>query len=228
MGRSSGYRDVVTSPPDPSPDPSPASSPDSFLDQPVRGFLSQIAARTPAPGGGGAAAVTGAMAAGLVAMAARFSERQLPSAGDLADQADELRRRVAGLADEDAKAYTAVLEALRLPRDAGDAGRRREARRHAALLGAAAVPLEIAEIGARVAAMAVRVAEDGNRNLRGDAVTAAQLAAASARSAASLVDINVRLGELDPELSRRAAQAMADAGKAADRVMSTERAGQEP
>jgi formiminotetrahydrofolate cyclodeaminase len=204
------------------------SPPDSFLDQPVRGFLDQLAARTPTPGGGGAAAVTGALAAGLVAMAARFSAT-LPGAGDLADQADELRVRVASLADLDARAYAAVLAALRGP---GEADPRREAEREAqrrkALLGAALVPLEIAEIGARVAAMAVQVAEAGNQNLRGDAVTGAVLAAASARSAACLVDINVGLGGLDPELSRRAAQATANAGDAAGRAtMSTERAGKD-
>ena len=186
----------------------------------MRGFLDQLAARTPTPGGGGAAAVTGAMAAGLVAMAARFSASRLPGAGDLADQADELRRRAAGLADLDAQAYAAVLDALRLPREAGQ---RREA-----LLGAAVVPLEIAEIGAEVAQLAVRVAEAGNPNLRGDAVTGALLAAASARSAACLVDINVGLGGLDPELSRRAVRAVADADDAAERTtMSAERAGQE-
>ena len=191
------------------------SFPDSFLDQPVRGFLEQLAARTPTPGGGGAAAVTGAMAAGLVAMAARFSARQLPEAGDLADQADRLRFMAAQLADMDARAYTAVL-ATRGPE------------RKEALLAAAMVPLEIAAIGARVAGLAVRVAEAGNPNLRGDAVTGAVLAAASARSAASLVDINVGLGGLDPELSRRAAQAAADAGDAAEQAtMSAERAGQE-
>jgi formiminotetrahydrofolate cyclodeaminase len=180
----------------------------SLLDQPVRGFLDQLAARTPAPGGGGAAAVTGAMAAGLVAMAARFSARQLPGAGELADQADELRRRAADLAEADAWAYTSVLEALRLPREA--------AQRREALLGAALVPLEIAEIGAEVAQLAARVAEAGNPNLRGDAATGAVLAAASARSAACLVDINVDLGELDPELSRRAARAVRAAADADD------------
>jgi len=195
----------------------------SFLDEPVRGFLDQLAARTPAPGGGGAAAVTGAMAAGLVAMAARFSATRLPGAGELADEADELRRRLAQLADLDTRAYAAVLEALRLPEGTSQ----REVQRQEALLGAALVPLEIAGIGARVAAMAVRVAEAGNPNLRGDAVTGAVLAAASARSAASLVDINVRLGGLDPGLSRRAAQAAADAGDAADQVLNTERAAQE-
>ena len=79
-------------------------------------------------------------------------------------------------------------------------------------------PLEIAALGAQVAGLAVRVAEAGNPNLRGDAVTGAVLAAASARSAASLVDINVRLGELDPELSRRAAAFAGDAASSAERV----------
>ena len=184
----------------------------SFLDEPVRGFLDQLAARTPAPGGGGAAAVTGAMAAGLVAMAARFSATRLPGAGELADEADGLRRRLVQLADMDARAYAAVLEAFRLPAEDGQ----REARRREALRGAALVPLEIAGIGARVAAMAAQVAEAGNPNLRGDAVTGAVLAAASARSAACLVDINGGLGGLDPGLSRRAAQAAADAADAGD------------
>jgi methenyltetrahydrofolate cyclohydrolase len=183
----------------------------SFLDEPVRGFLDQLAARTPTPGGGGAAAVTGAMAAGLVAMAARFAATQLPGVGELAEEADELRCRLAQLADLDAQAYAAVLEALRLPREASQ----REVQRQEALLGAALVPLEIAGIGARVAVMAARLAETGNPNLRGDAVTGAVLAAASARSAACLVEINVGLGGLDPGLSRRAAQAAADAGDAA-------------
>ena len=187
----------------------------SFLDQPVRGFLDQVAARTPAPGGGVAAAVTGAMAAGLVAMAARFSATQLSGASDLADQADKLRLMAAQLADMDARAYAAVLDVFRRR---GDADQAWEAQRREALLAAATVPLEIAEIGARVAELAVRVAQDGNPNLRGDAVTGALLAAASARSAASLVDINVRLGGLDAELSQRAARAATDAGAAADRA----------
>lgn len=192
----------------------------TFFDQPLPGFLDQLAARTPAPGGGGAAAVTGAMAAGLVAMAARFSVAQLPGALDLAEQADRLRYQVTQLVDMDARAYAAVLDARR---EGGDL--------RMALLGAAHVPLEIAGIGARVAQMAARVASAGNPNLRGDAVTGAVLAAASARSAACLVDINAAWGELEPWLSQRAARAVAEAGDAAERAitdaMSTERAGPE-
>ncbi len=182
----------------------------------MRDFLDLLAARVPAPGGGGAAAVTGALAAGLVAMAARFSDAGLPTAADVTREADRLRERAAGLADEDATAYRAVLDAYRLPRD-GDGSERRR-RIEAALHGAAAVPLEIAEIAAQVAGLAARVAAGGNPNLRGDTVAAAYLAEASARSAAALVDINVALGRLPGGLSRRAASAVATAQAAAARV----------
>jgi len=184
----------------------------SSVNQPVGEFLDRLASRTATPGGGGAAAITAALAAGLVAMAARFSVTQLPEASDLAVRADELRRRAADLADIDARAYQAVLDARQLPADGGQ--RRQRVRK--ALVGAAAVPLEISEIGAQVAEMARLLAEAGNPNLRGDAQTGALLAFASARSAACLVDINVDLGGLEPELSRRAGQAVTDACRAAD------------
>jgi methenyltetrahydrofolate cyclohydrolase len=175
----------------------------------VRSFLDLLAAREPAPGGGAAAALTGALAAGLVAMAARFSDARIHAAADIARQADELRARVAALADRDAAAYRAVLDAYRLPKEGDGAGRRD--RITAALHAAAEVPLEIAEIAAQVAALAAGLAAAGNPNLRGDTMAAAHLAAAAARSAAALVDINVSLGRLPGELSRRAAAAVAAA-----------------
>jgi len=160
--------------------------------------------------------VTGALAAGLVAMAARFSDARLPGSEGIARQADELRTRAAGLADQDAAAFREVLAAYREPKDAD--GRERHRRIAAALQTAARVPLEIAEIAAQVAGLAEAVAAGGNPNLRGDTVAAAHLAEASARSAAALVHINVRMGGLPGELSRRAAAAVASAQVAAGRV----------
>jgi methenyltetrahydrofolate cyclohydrolase len=188
----------------------------SFLDQPVRQFLDEVAARSPAPGGGGASAITAALAAGLVAMAARFSAAQLPGAEDLAARADRLRGRAADLVDEDARVYGAVLEAFALPRDNGTGERERRLRE--TLEQAAAVPGEMAEIAAQVAGMAATVAGAGNPNLRGDSMSAAVLAEAAARSAAALVDINVALGGLGPGPAERAAQAVAAAHTAAQQA----------
>ena len=186
----------------------------SSLDQPVRQFLDQVAARSPAPGGGGAAAMTGALAAGLVAMAARFSAAQLPDAADLAARADQLRHRAADLVDEDAQAFRRVLDAFALPREAAQ----RDQQVREALRVAAAKPQEMTQIAAQVAEMAARVASAGNPNLRGDSVTAALLAEASARSAACLVDINVTLGGLSNEVSLQAAKAVSAAYTAAQQA----------
>jgi formiminotetrahydrofolate cyclodeaminase len=188
-----------------------------FLDQPVGQFLDQVAARVPAPGGGGAAAMTAAMAAGLVAMAARFSQAQLPDAAATAARADELRHRAAELVTEDGQAYGCVLDALALPRDAGTGERDRRVR--AALERAAAIPEEMTRIAAELAGMAARLAGEGNPNLRGDSISAALLAEAAARSAACLVDINVTLGGLGNDPSRRAAEAVAAAHVAAGKAV---------
>ena len=73
-------------------------------------------------------------------------------------------------------------------------------------------------LGAEVAELAARLAVAGNPNLRGDSVTAALLAEASARSAACLVDINVTLGGLANEVSLRAARNVAAAHAAAQQA----------
>ena len=61
----------------------------------------------------------------------------------------------------------------------------------AALSEAATIPMEVVEVAAQTARLAARLAADGNPRLRGDAITAALLAEAGARSAAVLVSINL-------------------------------------
>ena len=165
-----------------------------YAELPLGRFLGMVASREPAPGGGASAAVAVALAAALASMAARFSTDQFADAELIAGKADELRNRVMPLARADAAAYGRVLDAYRTPRD-DEEGRRRRIRE--ALSEAADVPLSIAEIGAEVAGISARLAEEGNPNLRGDAVTAVVLAGAGVRAAATLVEINVRAGGAD-------------------------------
>jgi formiminotetrahydrofolate cyclodeaminase len=113
-------------------------------------------------------------------MAARLSTGQLSDAEDLLECAESLRERAEPLAQADAAAYGRVIEAQR---EGGDV--------KGALSAAADVPLEAAEIGAEVAGIAIRLVEEGNPNLRGDALTAVLLAEAGTRAAVSLVEINL-------------------------------------
>jgi formiminotetrahydrofolate cyclodeaminase len=184
----------------------------AFGERTVEGFLAEVAARRSAPGGGAVTAVTVAAAAGLAAMSARYSAAD--GAGELAERADAERAGVLPLADADAEAYGEVLAALRAPE-------REPARVRAAWERAAAVPLEIARAGARVAGVAAAVAAAGNPNLAGDVTAAALLAEAATRAAAELVRIDVAHGELDPATTAAAAAAVAEAAAAAARVRPT-------
>ena len=194
------------------PGPAPA-----YLDMPVGRFLDALSATTPDPSGGGVAALAVALAAGLSVMTAGLSARHLPEAQRLAERARQLRDRAAPLAQADAEAYRAVITALR----ARDAAAPSQPQIAAALSQASVVPMEVAEIGAEVAAAAATIASGGNPNVRGDAVTAALLAAAGSRAAAALVRINLTGAEDDdrPVRAERLAAEAARLATAAERTI---------
>jgi formiminotetrahydrofolate cyclodeaminase len=177
--------------------PTPENTAPDYLDLPLGEFLDRVASDSPAPGGGSVAAIAVALAAGLAGMAARLSTGQLADAPELADQADASRHRVAPLARADAESYGRVLDAYREPED-------RTARVRAALSGAADVPLAVAEAGSEVAAIASRLAEEGNPNLKGDAMAAVLLASAGVSAAAKLVQINLSSANVGDDRLNRA------------------------
>jgi methenyltetrahydrofolate cyclohydrolase len=164
-------------------------------------LLDAVAARTPAPGGGTAAAWAAALAASLVEMAANFSE----GAGASFERAGRLRTRALELAEVELHAYEPVLEALRLRRENPE----RAARVEAARTEASRSPLEIARVGAELTELAGELAHTGNPNLSGDALAAALLAEAAAQAAARLVAINLTEGPAVEESSQLAQRALA-------------------
>jgi formiminotetrahydrofolate cyclodeaminase len=220
-----------------------------YLDLPVGRFLELLSDTRPDPGGGAVAALAVTLAASLCAMTASLSARQLPGpglagaadprpaggaapapepgppgaatpepatgrgAGWLARRATQLRDEAAPLAQADADGYRAVLAARR-------AGHEQAVQ--AALSAACDVPMQVAQIGAEVAGIAAAVAAGGNPAVRGDAITAALLAAAGAQSAALLVRINLagaaagdgRPGRAD-QLAAGAARLAAEASRPA-------------
>ncbi len=160
----------------------------SYLDEGVGRFLDRLARREPTPGGGAAAALTVSLASSLVAMVARYSANQIADGERLVEHAESLRDRIRDLADEDSRAYTAVLAAYAAR--GGDHSAGRDIR--AALLRATEVPLEVADIGAQTAQLAAMLAAKGKPDVRGDATTALLLAEAGTRAAAHLVSVNVQ------------------------------------
>lgn len=186
---------------------------EDYLDLRIDDFLDRLATGGKAPGGGSAAALSVAFAAGLVAMVARCSRGSWEDATGVAAQGLAIKERAAQLARSDADAWEQASAALR---DAGN-GEVGEGRNHdleQKLGRAAAVPLEIAELGADAAALAALVGEYCEGAYRADAAAAAALAAGGASAAAHLVQVNLGVQEGDERLTRARASEEAAAESA--------------
>lgn len=181
-------------------------------------FLDEIATADPMPGSGFVAGFGVAMAAGLVSMAARLSRGHWAEASAVAAQAESLRGRAGLFAERNSRVYEHALATLR---GNGEVGRvSRDEQIASALDEAAWVPLQIAEVAADVTALAASVAERGEASVRADAVAAALLAHASARAAATLVEVNLGTTPTDERLVR-ARDVAGTAGMALDRALAT-------
>ena len=194
-----------------------------YLDLSITAFLDGLAARDRAPGGGSAAALTVAFAAGLVAMVARSSREVWDDAPGIAAQALTLQDRASSLTHIDAQAWDDALAALREAADPTESegnGARSDLDLERKLERAAAIPLEIAELGADAAVLAAYAGEEGDLAYRADAAAAAALAAGGARAAAHLVEVNLGIRPGDERLARARASEKA-ATEAAERLLAS-------
>jgi glutamate formiminotransferase/formiminotetrahydrofolate cyclodeaminase len=156
-------------------------------------IIENLAAPTPTPGGGSAAAYAGAMAAGLVTMVARltigkkgYSEVE-QAMHEILEESELLRSDLTSGVTEDAEAFDQVMAAYKIPKSDP---KRASAIEEATLL-AARVPLEAATKSFRVAELALAAARSGNKNAITDAGSAVNLAFAAVNSAAYNVRINL-------------------------------------
>jgi formiminotetrahydrofolate cyclodeaminase len=164
-------------------------------DQTIEAFLSELAARVPAPGGGATAALHAAQSAALLAMVARYSDGPRYDAelmGRLVTRADQLRDEALVLAEADAAAFGAVAEAYRLPRDTGEEKEARSAAIAAAVAEAAWPPAYVVRLARVLTEVAEELLPTGNRNVITDVAAAAEAARAAAVTARVNIEVNLR------------------------------------
>ena len=159
----------------------------------IEPFIEQLAAPTATPGGGSAAAASGAMAAGLAGMVASMSrgkkaylehESQLSEA---ISRLTQLREQLKQAIDADAEAYNVVMKAYKSAKESADGGQAIAA----ALQEATSVPLGVAERVVEVGEIATRLKPITNPNMSSDLTTAIALAKAALEGALANVHINV-------------------------------------
>src|SRR5947209_3729976 len=159
----------------------------------IEPFVEQLAAPIATPGGGSAAAASGAMAAGLANMVATMSrgkkayvqhEAQLSSA---VARLSVLREELKTAIDADAEAFNMVMKAYKQAKESAEA----DGIINAALRQATSVPLGVAERSTEVARIAESLKPITNPNMKSDLTTSIALTEAAVRSALANVNINL-------------------------------------
>jgi formiminotetrahydrofolate cyclodeaminase len=168
-----------------------------YIDHPLRHFMDKLASRSPEPGGGSVAALTGALGAALVSMVAnltlgkeKYKDVQ-PQIEALLKESEALRVDMQDLIQKDTEAYGALSEVYKMPKNTDAEKAARTAKMQEALKKACQVPFEIGLKALEVAMLAQRAADIGNVGAVSDAGVAVLLAQACAQSAALNVKINV-------------------------------------
>jgi len=165
----------------------------------VEPFIEQLAAPTATPGGGSAAAASGAMAAGLVGMVAtmcRGKKAYLQYESQYSDaiaRLSPLREELKAAIDADSDSYNIVMKAYKAAKESADGGKAI----NAALRQAAGVPLGVAEKSAEVARIATTLQPITNPNMASDLITAIALSRAALEGA--LANVAINLDSIKPE-----------------------------
>ncbi len=166
-----------------------------MTDRTLSEFTAQLASASPTPGGGGAAALTGALAASLAAMAAnvtasnpRYADRR-SALTTLASACDTQRCALLALIDADAAGFLPLQKAYAIPKTDPD----RAARLATAAQIACQAPLAMLDHCAQVALLLDTARETISPLLRSDVGCAAALCRAAAEAAAMNVFVNTGL-----------------------------------
>lgn len=168
-----------------------------FAEMTVTQFLGALSSADPTPGGGTAAAITGAMGTSLLLMVTGLAKSNTNADDEktaLAGARQALQPMVAtltGLADADAASFDEVMSAYRLPKATDEDKAARSAAIQLALQGATTVPLQTLRACADAMAHAETVAACGNRSAVSDVGVAIGLLETAAAGAEANVRINL-------------------------------------
>jgi formiminotetrahydrofolate cyclodeaminase len=165
--------------------------------EPMGEYLDHLAAKLPAPGGGSAAALVGALGAALESMVANFTvgkeayrEVEAEVKG-LLEQSEALRSELTKLVQADMDVYSKVSSAYALPRDSNEEKAARTEAIQAALKVAAQVPYKVVIACDKVLGICPELAAKGSANLISDVGVAVVFAEAALQAGYLNVEINL-------------------------------------
>lgn len=166
-----------------------------LVDMTVGEFVAKLASAAPTPGGGGTAALCGALGTALGAMVGFLTVGKAKYAAveseikELIEKSERIRARLVELVDGDAEAFAPLAAAYALPKDMPGRNETMEK----CLREAAAVPMEILELSGEAAGLMRGFADMGSALAISDAGCGAALCRSAMCAAALNVRVNTRL-----------------------------------
>lgn len=190
----------------------------------VKEFLSLTLSDAPAPGGGSAAALFGALGAALAGMVANLTAGEKYAAvaeemRSVAQKAETLCGKLTESVQKDTESFSEYMAALKLPKEPETAALHRKEAMQRGLKTAALVPLETAKTALEVLPLAKAAVKSGNKNALSDGLVAAMAARTAVLGAVLNVRINLA-GIKDETFVREVA---AEADETAARAIALER-----
>lgn len=169
-----------------------------MLDKSFTGFLEELSSSAPVPGGGGASAACGALAAALASMVANLTTGKKKYAQYEEDiqrilkESEVKIKELVALADQDAKAFEPLAKAYRLPKNTDEEKAHRDEVMKKVLYDASIAPLQIMETVFDLIALIEEVTQKGSVMAASDAGVAAVFAQAALKGASLNVFINTK------------------------------------
>lgn len=167
----------------------------TMLNTSLEHFAADLASSSPTPGGGGAAALAGALAAALGNMVGNLTigkkkyAQNEPRLKQLDAMAERLRGQLLQQIDADAEAFEPLSKAYSIPKDQEG----RDETLEQCLHQAAEPPMQILRLSCNVIQLVQEYAELGSKLMISDAGCAASLAKSAVQCAALNVYVNTRL-----------------------------------
>ena len=131
-------------------------------------FVDETFSRAPAPGGGGVAAMAGALGAALAGMVCNLTSGKKKYAAYEADiqritaEAESLKDELMSLVDKDAENFIPLSKVYGLPSSTEEEKRFRQEKMQEALLVAISAPIDIMKIAARAVSLHEELLEKGS------------------------------------------------------------------
>jgi formiminotetrahydrofolate cyclodeaminase len=160
-------------------------------------LLDAFASGEPVPGGGSAAALTGALGVSLLMMVAGLPKTRTGAPEEAADLSKAsarlrpMRESLEQLIDRDSEAYQSVIAAYRLSKGSAEERARRERAIADAMRAATDTPLDTMRLCQQALEGAAIVAANGVASASSDVAVALELLLAAAKGAGMNVDVNL-------------------------------------